>query len=314
MSKYKIGGRINGFLLKERKVKNKKSYGLFVCPYCEEEFETRIDNIVSGHTKSCGCLTKQDDLTDKTFGRWKVIKPGSKYGYWICRCECGQEKEVYYNSLLNGRSQSCGCYRSEKASAAIKKRNALFPRIKKEKAYKETNLEKMIGKTYGELTVLGDSGERAKGGDILVLCQCSCGNIVTTTSSKLKSGHTTSCGHLSSKGEEKIIKTLLSMNIKFKTQKTFEELKSKNGVRLRFDFYLPDYNCLIEYDGEQHSGDKYRGWFTPEAKEKFKERDRMKDEYCLKNNLSLIRIPYTDFDKINEEYILNLLNGQSLVI
>lgn len=314
MSKYKIGEKINGFLLKERKVKNKKSYEIFICPYCGQEFETRIDNIVSGHTKSCGCLNRQENLVGKTFGRWEVIKPGSRYGYWLCRCKCGQEKEVYYSSLLNGKSQSCGCYRSEKASTTMKEWNDQHPRIKKEKIKKETNLERMIGHTYGELRVLGDSGERAKGGDILILCQCSCGNIITTTSSKLKSGHTTSCGHLSSKGEEKIIKTLLSMGIKFKTQKTFEDFVSEKGVRYRFDFYLPEYNCVLEYDGEQHSGETYRGWFTPEIKEKFVKRDKIKDSYCKKNNIQLIRIPYTDFDKINSQYISKLLNGQSLVI
>jgi len=54
------------------------------------------------------------DLTGKTFGRWFVIKY-SRYSchkvYWLCKCECGTEKEVQGSSLKEGTSVSCGCYR-----------------------------------------------------------------------------------------------------------------------------------------------------------------------------------------------------------
>lgn len=54
--------------------------------------------------------------------------------------------------------------------------------------------------------------------------------------------------------------------------------------------------ALIEYDGEN----------------KFKIqqiRDEKKDIYCKENNILLIRIPYYDYDKINDEYILNKLKS-----
>lgn len=67
------------------------------------------------------------------------------------------------------------------------------------------------------------------------------------------SGKTQSCGCLVSKGEEKINFILQELKIKFNTQKTFNDcINPKTNTKLRFDFYLPDYNCCIEYDGKQH--------------------------------------------------------------
>lgn len=57
------------------------------------------------------------DLTARKFARWTVLsykgyeKP---HRFWLCRCECGEEKIVQANSLLSGTSKSCGCLRTEK--------------------------------------------------------------------------------------------------------------------------------------------------------------------------------------------------------
>lgn len=72
---------------------------------------------------------------------------------------------------------------------------------------------------------------------------------------------------------------------------------------LPFDFYLPEYNLCIEYDGEQHFkpvdfANKGREW----ADKQFEIRrtcDEIKTEYCKKNNIKLLRIPY--FKNIEEE-------------
>lgn len=50
--------------------------------------------------------------------------------------------------------------------------------------------------TFDRLTVLGDTGKRSPHRDILWLCECSCGKKVYVVGSKLKSGHTRSCGCL----------------------------------------------------------------------------------------------------------------------
>jgi hypothetical protein len=94
-----------------------------------------------------------------------------------------------------------------------------------------------------------------------------------------------------SKGE-KIIRNFLDENkIMYIRQKTFKDCKYK--YLLLFDFYLPDYNICIEFDGEQHF--KIKDFFGGEKG--FKDiqlRDHIKNDYCKNNKIKLIRIKYND--------------------
>ena len=89
-------------------------------------------------------------------------------------------------------------------------------------------------------------------------------------------------------------------NIGFCPQKTFKECKYKD--QLRFDFYIPKHNICIEYDGIQHFEPiDFAGKGEEWAKEQFKEqqiKDNIKTQYCLDNDIKLIRIPYWEFDNI----------------
>lgn len=99
-----------------------------------------------------------------------------------------------------------------------------------------------------------------------------------------------------SKGEKQIAKWLDSNNIYYEHQKAFDDCKDKRP--LPFDFYIPDYNCCIEYDGEQH----YRAIEYFGGEESFKLRikhDNIKTEYCIKHGILLLRIPY--FKNAEEE-------------
>jgi len=55
--------------------------------------------------------TPLNDLTGKTFGKWKIIQRAKdRYGYrtyWLCKCECGREKEVSSQTLKDGTSSCC---------------------------------------------------------------------------------------------------------------------------------------------------------------------------------------------------------------
>ena len=98
-----------------------------------------------------------------------------------------------------------------------------------------------------------------------------------------------------SHGERTISKILEKLFIKYESQKKFDGCKNIN--HLLFDFYLPKYNVCIEYDGEQHfKAIKFFG--GNDALIKTQKRDKIKDEYCNKNNIHLLRIPYTKFDDI----------------
>lgn len=105
----------------------------------------------------------------------------------------------------------------------------------------------------------------------------------------------------SSKGEKTIREWLIENNIKFEEQKKFNEL----GMRMRYDFYLPDYNLLIEFDGEQHFKPiKYFG--GNKSFEKLQRRDTIKNEYAIENRYKLLRIAHTEFNRI-EELLLEIL-------
>ena len=102
----------------------------------------------------------------------------------------------------------------------------------------------------------------------------------------------------SSKGEKEITKWLRLNNIEFIQQKEFDGLTGLGGKNLSYDFYLSDYNLLIEYQGEFHDGST-----TNQTQEEFKkqqEHDRRKREYAKDNNIDLLEIWYWDFDNIEE--------------
>lgn len=115
-------------------------------------------------------------------------------------------------------------------------------------------------------------------------------------------GH--NCPHCNeSKGEKNIRRILSDNNIIFETQKKFKNCVYKNV--LPFDFYLPNHNLLIEYDGIQHSK-SIKHFGGEENFELRKLKDRIKTDFAKNNNFKLLRINYTQFKKINE-IIINYL-------
>jgi len=117
------------------------------------------------------------------------------------------------------------------------------------------------------------------------------------------STHISGCGcpkcNIFSKGEIFIENFLKENNIEYNTQKTFDNCKYIN--KLKYDFYLIDYNICIEFDGEQHFRSiRYFGGKTAFELQKIK--DNIKNEYCIVNDIQLIRFRYDNsFDKISDE-------------
>lgn len=110
-----------------------------------------------------------------------------------------------------------------------------------------------------------------------------------------------------SKGERRIEKYLINNNIKFITQKKFDNLIGIGRGLLSYDFYIPKLNLLIEFQGEFHDGS-----VPYQTEEEFKyqqEHDRRKKEYAENNNINLLEIWYYDFDNIEE-----ILNNQLLEV
>lgn len=118
-----------------------------------------------------------------------------------------------------------------------------------------------------------------------------CGHIFVREANAFLQGSTLcpKCSGFS--GEVFLSKILDSNHIQYETQKSYEDLKDKK--KFLFDFYLPKYNMLIEYQGKQHY-EPIEFFGGIKAFKKQKKRDAMKKEYALKNNIQLIEIPYTE--------------------
>lgn len=134
-----------------------------------------------------------------------------------------------------------------------------------------------------------------------------CGHIWSPIASSLLCGYGCPCCKRS-KGEERIEKHLTTNNIKFEPQKKFSDLR--NTLPLSYDFYLPEYNLLIEYQGQFHDGTT-----SLVIKEKYFDKqqrnDKLKRDYAKNNSYNLLEIWYYDFDNtedIIDKFIYNLKN------
>lgn len=117
-----------------------------------------------------------------------------------------------------------------------------------------------------------------------------------------------------SKGEIQISSVLNAMKVEYETEKTFPMLVStKNGVTpFRYDFFVPAYNLLIEFDGIHHYMPTPYGNRDPvKYHQDVLARDAIKTQFAIENNINLLRIPYfeRDISKIIKEEIQKWKNG-----
>ena len=105
------------------------------------------------------------------------------------------------------------------------------------------------------------------------------------------------CSKTKSVGEARIQSFLDNHNICYEPEKWFPDCRDIKP--LPFDFYLPDYNMMIEFDGEQHFRNK--GYFKHSV-EQINAHDEIKNNYCKEKGITMLRIPYTKLN--NAESIL----------
>lgn len=114
-----------------------------------------------------------------------------------------------------------------------------------------------------------------------------------------------------SKGAKYIQSILDDAHVHYVQEKKFENLKVKQ--HLRFDFYIPSINLIIEYDGLQHFK-PVKIWGGEEYFRKVQTYDSIKNEYCKQNDIGLVRIPYImsedGIDKVIEVTITKLMNEE----
>ncbi len=281
-----------------KKEKNNKPGAWWVCQCdCGNIVIKDGQGLRKGYTTSCGCKTQQKlknrhkafiDETGNRYGKLVVLerdyqkeKENPKRGstYWKCQCDCGNIVTVLRSSLINGKTQSCGCIKKQLMAKKLSQ-------ISKENFIDET------GNRYGKLVVLKKIENLSTRNGTKWLCQCDCGNYKEVMGIDLRKGIVTSCGCLGkSKGEYYIQKILKQQNIPYQK----EYIVTIKNKQLRYDFLIKKEEKIfyfIEFDGKQHfqpiqyfGGDEYFNYI--------KQHDILKNQWCKQNNIPLIRIPYT---------------------
>lgn len=203
------------------------------------------------------------------------------------KCQCKVCGDIWYptaNNLLSGH----GCKNCSNNLISSERR-------KSNKKLREQSKEL--------LKIMDIDFSYYKNKDSKLPCVCKiCNNKWNVTYRNLMAGRGCPNCNKISKGESKILYLLTTKGINFTRNYSFDKLVSNHDVKLSYDFYLPDYNLLIEFQGEQHEHpiEHFGG------KEKFKiqkEHDKRKREYAKSHNIKLLEIWYWDFNNI--EQILN---------
>jgi hypothetical protein len=105
------------------------------------------------------------DLTGQKFGRLTVIERAENKGrrrgaYWLCKCECGNEKVIRADSLK--KAMSCGCLRSEKSSERIKQLNEEQWQDEDFKKMRSEKMKEQMGKLWQDEDFKKMRSEKAK--------------------------------------------------------------------------------------------------------------------------------------------------------
>ena len=264
------GDKINSWTVLYR-IKNAESNHIMYLCRCDcgtivPVRKTELIHNKTQHCKHCNGV----NLTGQKFGRLTVIKKSyskENRGYWICKCDCGNEIVTKTNLLTSGQTQSCGCLLKENmhekridlTNQRFGKLIALYPIVKITPSNKEV--------TYWH-------------------CKCDCGNETDVVPAHLVHGSTKSCGCINSLQEENIIKLLKENNIPFKYQHKFKDIN-----QYKFDFYIED-KYIVEFDGKQHFLCYETGWNNKENLNKTHQNDLLKNKYCFEHDIPIIRIPY----------------------
>ena len=266
---------------------------------CGNEFNKVLSKIDSNKYLLCNkCIKeKQQQIRKKHYNK-KYYPEIIKNGYVLVN----PKADLYVNRLVEVKEVATG-YRGFIYPNRAYQRLVVFGL-----EHNKTNFIYNVNK-YAENCGIGsraiefcdDNKWTAQG----VLFKCECGNLFKTTYRNFCKGkfYCDDCTNIRSKGE-KIVKSFLdNQNISYIEQFSINSLRDINP--LSFDFCLKDYNIFIEVDGEQHRRPvNFNSALTKEqmelAFEKQQYRDKLKNNYCKKYNISLLRIP--DYDVINGKY------------
>lgn len=259
-----------------------KERATFICGNCGKEFQAIIGSLEKYKYKCCGDCVRI--LQDTKKSKYEDIKNEiESYGY------------VLLNDYYEGNHNRVDVMDKEGYKGKVKLetlRNG--GSISKFALYNPYALDNI--KLFCKLNGFDCSipNQNYKGWEHPLKIQCSCGKIYTIDTSKLVNASQykcTSCTSYFSYLEDFVEKWLIENNIKHIRQYIIKECRYKKP--LPFDFYLPEYEILIEVQGEQHYRpvDKFGGEKSYQLQLK---KDAIKKQYCDYHNITLILLSYKD--------------------
>lgn len=276
-----------GYKLLSEEYKNSQTPLLVQCEKQHETYSVTFSNFKQGkRCKQC-YYEKEKEKRDKDIEEY-IISRGyelieilyiNNYKHVKVKCKKGHEWTIRYDSF-KGRKQEC---------RECKNKEEIIEGELKVKEYVEKY-------KYELLEWHNETDKKTNKSRKFILVKCPNKHLWATRFDSFKNG--CRCPYCDiSKGERVIMDWLDEKDIEYIYNETyFEDLLSPLNNLLKPDFILPSYKIWIEYDGEFH----YKKYFESQNFETLQIHDEIKNQYAIKNNWKLIRIPYWDFDKIKE--------------
>lgn len=276
-------------IYRKEKFGKTRIYVDYICGECGHMWiEVDWESIKRRKTKYCNKCKNRQKKYDIDFIEKELIELGFN---WL-------NKEQYIDASSSLETQCVKCGKISKANVLnriIDKRQC-----KRCAGFDPKGIEEFKKEVYelekDNYTVLSNAYTESHSTNILIRHN-KCGNEYLVSRSNFRKGRR--CPYCNmSKGESRIEYFLTENNLFFEPQKTFKGLLGVGNGLLSYDFYLSDYNLLIEYQGEYHDGNT-----TNQTIEEFniqQEHDKRKREYAEKNDYRLLEIWYWDFDNIEE--------------
>lgn len=271
-------------LFKEEELTKQKKRAIWVCECrtCKTKKNISGSDLRTRLPKCPNCKLKENQTSEinNRYGKMTVIDFSyinkDRHYIWKCKCDCGNIEDVSGTLLRNGTKICCN-------------------ECNKENHLPQPNFIDETGNKYGLLTVLKRDPSKTK--TAFWICQCDCGKIISVWGNHLRKKHTQSCGCTRmSHGEIKIFEILQKNNIPFVREYPAFNFEETNKPA-RFDFYVNN-KYFIEFDGETHYETNLGGWHTKSQVENQQKKDQIKTQWCLNNNIPLIRIPYTEYNNL----------------
>lgn len=273
-----------------------------LCDYCGEEYSAKLDNI----TKSRKTLNKDACSKCKTKKKSEILREKNAKKLLgrakdVCD-ELGYElltKEDEYSGSHMTIEINCKKHGVQNVSLWAFLNGAKCPPCSYEDRAIKNTLDVDYVKQYIDSVnnneLLNKEDYKTRKTPNLKI-RCACGNVYTTSLGCYILGvqQCYSCSCKESKQEKRIREFLDKYGIRFKQEQKFEDCKDIHP--LPFDFYVPQNNLLIEFDGQHH----YEPVYGKEHHETTVRHDQIKNQYCKDNNINLLRIPYWEGNNTEE--------------